>query len=276
MYLDYWRLREEPFKNSLDERFAFMSPQHKEAVARLTYAARQQKEGALLTGDYGTGKSLVRKIFIKELVSLGNFAVALIENPLDAPERIIDDVFKQLSGHAVASGDPLPTLGDLSNLIENRRSNGIHHLVVIEEAQLLKKMDHLEYLRLLMNLVDKQGSLMLTLIFIGQLDLIASLQQSPGLLQRLATRWNITPFSIEQTKEYISQRLSIAGANGWIFDDSAVEALFAFSGGIARVINNVADMSLYLGMCDKTVHIDASIVNRVATDWKNGISKGDS
>ena len=272
-YLNYWRFREEPFKNALDERFVFMTPQHREGVARLTYAVQQRKGGALLTGDYGTGKSLVRKMFLSSLESVGNFAVALVENPLADPECMMRDMIAQLGGREVASAVVGAAFRDLSVVLAERHARGFHNLIVVEEAQLLSRIDRLEQLRLLMNLADGAGNALLTMVFIGQDDMLRTFARSPGLLQRLTSRWNIGPLTREQTRDYISHRLSIAGGNGWIIDDGASDALFGFSGGIARLINNAADMSLYLGMAENAVRVDARIVERVAADWSSGVPR---
>lgn len=270
MYLSYWKLREEPFRNGLDERFIYMTPQHREGVARLTYAAQQRKDGALLTGACGTGKSLVRKEFLSHLGSAGNFAVALVENPLADPVSMMKDIHEQLSGKVLASSFPGTGFREFAALLADRRSHGFHNLIVVEEAQLLERPDRLELFHLLMNAADSSGLSMLTMLFIGQEDIPRIFSRSPGLLQRLAARWNIGPLTREQTRNYISHRLSIAGGNGWIIDDGASDALHAFSGGIARLINNAADMALYLGMVENAVRVDSPIVERVAADWRYG------
>lgn len=269
-YLNYWHLHEEPFKNALDGRFAYMTPQHSEGVARLTYAAAQRKEGAMLTGGYGTGKSLVRKLFISNLQTIGNFAIALVENPLLDPESLLQDIYEQISGGAATCASVGSLSRELSEMLAERRSRGFHNIIVVEEAQLLTLIDRLEHLRLLMNITNATGQSLLTLVFIGQGDMLRTFAQSPGLLQRLTVRWNIDPLTREQTRNYITHWLSIAGGNGWAIDDSASDALHVFSGGIARMINNASDMALYLAMTENAVRVDARIIERVAADWRCG------
>jgi type II secretory pathway predicted ATPase ExeA len=71
MYLDYWKIREKPFENSPDPKFLFHSKQHDEALFRLLYAIQSSKGAALLTGEYGCGKTLLMHTIISEL-SLAN------------------------------------------------------------------------------------------------------------------------------------------------------------------------------------------------------------
>ncbi len=272
MYLNYWRLKEEPFNNALDLRFLHMTPQHGEGVARLLYAVQQHKEGAVLTGGFGTGKSLVRTFFLSKLETIGNFAVALVENPLVEPESMMRDIYAQISQKTMPSGLAGGGFRELAAALADRQAHGFHNLVVIEEAQLLNRIESLEQLRLLMNLSDRKGRPLLTMIFIGQDDFLRVFALSPGLAQRVPARWNLAPLTLEQTRDYVDHRLCVAGANGWILEDSAVEVLHAFSGGTARIINNTADMALYLGMREAAARVDAGIVERVVADQRNSLS----
>lgn len=269
MYLNYWKLREEPFGSGLDERYLFMAPQHREGIARLTYAVQQRKAGALLTGPCGAGKSLVLKACLSSLGAAGKFAVALVENPLAEPARLLQDIHVQLSGRGAPSSSGVG-FREIAGLLVERRSHGFHCLVVVEEAQLLGDSDRLAHLHLLMNAADSAGLSMLTMLLIGHADMLRSLSAFPGLLQRFASRWHVSPFTREQTRGYISHRLSIAGGNGWIIDDGASDALHDFSGGVARLINNAADMALYLGMAENAVRVDSRMVERVVADWRCG------
>lgn len=271
MYLNYWRLKEEPFNNALDLRFLHMTPQHSEGVARLLYAVQQHKEGAVLTGGFGTGKSLVRKFFLSRLEAVGDFAVALIENPLLEPEVMVRNIYEQITNKPLPADAASGGFQALTAALEERHANHFQNLIVVEEAQLITKIEVLEQLRLLMNLADARGKPLLTLIFVGQDDFLKLFAQSPGLVQRIPARWNITPLTVDQTRDYIDHRLSVAGANGWIFEDSAIDALHAFSEGTARVVNNTADMALYLGMRENAVRVNDRIIERVAADLQSNL-----
>lgn len=273
MYSAYWHLTEEPFSNSLDSRFLYMTPQHSEGIARLVYAAQQHKDGAILTGGYGTGKSFVRSVFISKLGRIANFCIALIENPLAGAESVMTDIYEQICGKPGTFTCFGGLFRELSTVLMERRSKGFYNLVVIEEAQLLSDLDSLEQLRLLMNLKDAGGQSLLSMIFIGQHSVIKSFSRSPGLLQRLSTRWYLSPLTEEQTGDYVAHRLRVAGGNRWIIGADAVNALYLHSQGIIRVINNMADMALYLGMTENAVSVDADIINRVAADLKRGLTQ---
>ncbi len=268
MYTEYWRLKEKPFENAPDMRFAFMAPQHKEGLARLLYTAEERKPGAILTGEHGTGKTFVREAFLSRLTKIGSFVVAAIDNPLVGIGAMLTDIYAQVVDKAAVFSGHGAALRELREALLVRNAHGFHNLVLIEEAQLLKDKATLEQLRLLMNLQDGNGLPLISLIFFGQLDILRLIGESPALAQRIPNRWTVAPFSVEQTREYVTHRLSVAGGNAWIIDDSAVEAIHRHTGGIARLINNIGDLALYLGMSESVVRVDGSIVDRIVKDWE--------
>ncbi|MBT3193158.1 MAG: AAA family ATPase [Verrucomicrobia bacterium] len=249
-------------------RFAFMTPQHKEGLARLVYTAEERKPGAILTGDYGTGKSFLREAFLGQLSRVGDFVVATVDNPLGGIEAILTDIYDQIIDKPTAFTSFGAALRELRTALLARNARGFHSLVIIEEAQLLKDVAMLEQLRLMMNLQDDHGRPLVSLVFFGQLDVLRILGACRALSQRIPNRWTLDPLTVEQVRDYVTHRLSVAGGNAWIFDDDAVSAIHAHTGGIVRLINNIGDLSLYLGMSEQVVRIDASIVNRIVKDWE--------
>lgn len=266
MYTEYWRLKERPFENTLDMRFIYMANQHKEGLARLLYTAEQCKDGAILTGDYGTGKSLVKEMFINKLGKVGNYAIASIDNPLIGIDSMFIDIRNQISDKPSAFSSIGAVMRELREVFQERKRRGFHNLILIEDSQLLEDKNTLEQLRLLMNLYDNYGQSLVSVLFFGQLDMLKTVSRSKGLEQRISSRWILTPFTVEQTREYITQRLSVAGGNGWIIGDDAVQAIHDYTGGIARIINSVSDLALYLGMSENAVRVNSTIVGRVVKD----------
>jgi general secretion pathway protein A len=94
------------------------------------------------------------------------------------------------------------------------------------------------------------------------------LGSSRALMQSIPNRWTVSPLTVEQTREYVTYRLSVAGGNAWIVDDDAVVAIHKHTGGIPRLINNIGDLALYLGMSESAVRINANIVDRIVKDWE--------
>jgi general secretion pathway protein A len=268
MYTDYWRLKEKPFEDSLDMRYAYMTPQHKEGLARLLYTAEERKPGAILTGACGTGKSLLRSSFLARLQKVGNFVVASVDNPLAGIEVILTDIYDQIVEKPSAFSSFGAALRDIQAALLLRRARGFHSLILVEDAHLLEDHQTVEQLRLLLNLRDGTGARLVSLMFFGELNMLKTLAASPSLMQCIPNRWTMNPLTVEQTREYITYRLSVAGGNAWIIDDDAVVAMHRHAGGIPRLINSIADLALYLGMSESAVRIDAKIVDRIVKDWE--------
>jgi general secretion pathway protein A len=274
VYTEYWRLKEDPFTNSTDTRFVYMSEQHKEGLARLLYVAREHKSCAVLTGDYGTGKSLVRQLLLGELAKVGDFAIAVLDNPLVGADALLDDVLVQISERQpVSFSSRGAALRELREVFASRAKLGFHNLILVEDAHLLADRSSLEQLRQLMNLYDDRGQPLLSVMFFGHSSLDQVFAKSQALQQYISSSWFLEPFTGEQTREYVTRRLSVAGGNAWIFDDAAVAEIHRYTGGVARLINNLGDLALYLGMSENAVRVDASIVGRIIADIDKSTGK---
>ena len=66
-YLDYYELAQEPFSNAPVSRFYFNSPQHAQALVRLTHVCSQMKGLAILVGDIGAGKTTLARRLLDSL-----------------------------------------------------------------------------------------------------------------------------------------------------------------------------------------------------------------
>ncbi|HOH72461.1 MAG TPA: hypothetical protein PLS43_02400, partial [Syntrophales bacterium] len=95
MYLDYWGLNTFPFENVPDPDFMYYSPEHEEALVRLLYAVKRMKGAALLTGEIGSGKTTLSRVFIQQLPD-SEFDIGLITNPSLNALDFIKEVHYQL------------------------------------------------------------------------------------------------------------------------------------------------------------------------------------
>ena len=262
MYLDYWELTTFPFENVPDPEFMYYSPEHEEALVRLLYAVKRMKGAALLTGEIGSGKTTLSRVFIQQLPE-SEFDIGLITNPSLNALDFIKEVHYQLGldSHTNSKSDLLVILNN--RLLDNMRQ-GKSTLLIIDEAQLIFG-ETFEEIRLLLNFQMNDRFLM-TFFLIGQPELRDMIRDYKQLDQRIAIRYHLNPLSQAETANYIRFRMGKAGANREIFTEKAFEAIYQYSGGIPRKINNVCDLALLIGFSLKVREIDNLLVLKVVKD----------
>ena len=268
MYEAYWDLKEKPFENTPDPRYLYHSPKHEEALSRMLYVVTERKGAALLTGEYGSGKTLLSRVFLRELSS-ESYRTALIFNPALSPVELIKEIIYQLNGKvdtsSLSKNDLLRYFNEIlyRNLNENKET-----VIVIDEAQAIPEESTFEELRLLLNF-QSDNKFLFSLILIGQPELKERLRNLPQLKQRLAVRFHLTAFARDEAVEYIRHRLSVAGRQEQIFTEEALDEIYKFSGGIPRKINNICDMALLVSYGEAQDKIDTGVIKKVVEDLED-------
>lgn len=261
MYKKYWGLKELPFQNVVDLRFLYKSEEFIEAYSRLEYCIKNRKGGAVIIGEYGSGKSTLCKFLVEDLKEDPEYIPILISYSLLSPKEFLFEIYNQKNKRDLASD--IGTL-ELVKAIEKdvllkSKEEGQHPVVIIDEAHLIKKLEVFEQLRLLLNF-QSEHEFLLTLIFIGQKPLVDKINQVKQLKQRLAIRYLIGHLKKEEVEKYIKLRLSVAGREDEIFEKSAIDTIVFYSKCIPRNINNICDMALLIGSYKKVEKIDSEII----------------
>jgi len=127
----------------------------------------------------------------------------------------------------------------------------------------------LEEIRLLSN-IEKTSTKLINIFFVGQNEFneILNQNQNRAVRQRLTLNYNINPLTPDETDEYIKYRLTVAGAAQSIFEPSAVQEIFLYSGGFPRRINVICDHALLTGYVKDSETINAAIVQDCAKNLK--------
>lgn len=263
MYLDYWGLKKYPFENVPDPEFMYYSQEHREALVRLVYAVNRKKGAALLTGEVGSGKTLLSRVFIQQL-SRQEFDIGLITNPSLETLDFLKEILYQLDLSFRTDSKT-----ELLNILNARLLENMHKkrttILIVDEAQLVHS-DCFEEIRLLLNF-QLNEQFLLTCVLIGQPELKDIIRKYKQLDQRIAIRYHLNPLNYEETLKYIAYRLEKAGRSpDHIFTPEALDEIFIYSEGIPRKINNVCDLCLLIGFSTKEKVIADDIVKRVIKD----------
>jgi len=271
MYLQYWGLKEKPFENTPDPRFIYYSPKHEEALMRLLYTVKEKKGAAMLSGEYGAGKTLLSRCLWQSLLNEDrHYKVALIVNPAISKEELLAEIAYQFGEAVSKENTKSEILHKLNDVLYKNMNNNKHSVIIIDEAQTIEDESTLEELRLLLNF-QLNDMFLLTLLLIGQPELIEKINKVPQFKQRLAIRYHLGTLDSCETREYIIHRCRVAGRKESPFSDNAIGFIYNASKGVPREINNLCDLCLVFALGEKVNFIDEDIASKVIRDIKPGV-----
>jgi len=269
MYHQSYKLRRGPFEISPDPTFLYRTRKHYEALATLYYGVRHQKGFVVLTGEVGTGKTLLVRCLL-HLFKGNDFACAYIFNSRLSPREFLQYIAADL-GLAVSGKNKTEILLELGRYLLCRHQKDLLTVLVVDEAHDLSA-EALEEVRLLTNLETAQKKL-LQVLLVGQPELDEKLDsiELRQLKQRIALRCHLGPLDLEETSGYIRHRLQLAGTNpdtANLFSDETVEAVYRYSGGTPRLINTICENALITAYARQLASVPAEIVDEVANDLR--------
>lgn len=268
MYLDFYGLKEQPFNLTPDSHFLFLSEKHKEALAHIRYGIETKKGFVLITGEIGAGKTTLCRALLKEMDR--NYKIALVLNSMVSAVGLLKTIINDFG--IITKARSRQDMVDVLNkfLIEEKDV-----VLVIDEAQNLS-VDALEQIRLLGNLETEKEKL-IQIIIVGQPELkeILDSEDLKQLNQRVVVRYHIQPLNREETIQYISHRLKIAGDTGRIvFQKNAMQDIYNYSGGVPRLINAICDYSLIAGFVSESFIISKNMIEQAVKESQGVLSEG--
>ena len=269
MYEEFFGLTRSPFQLSPDPSFVVATPQAKEVLSAIYYGVSGRKGFAVLTGEVGTGKTLIVRCLL-ELLRRQKIPCANVFNPKLSPLDFLRYVAFDLGIRLEQ-----PTKGDLLQALYrfllSQLQLGLTTVIIVDEAHQLTPAV-LEEIRLLTNLETAQQKL-LQVFLVGQPEFDATLEsfEFRQLKQRVAIRCNLEPLNRDNTALYVGRRLALAGARSdpeSIFPKNTIDSVYHCSRGVPRVINSVCDQALTVGFARQTNTITSGIIQEVALHLK--------
>jgi len=271
MYKGFYNLQRNPFEITPDPSFLFPTKRHNEALASLYYGVTAHRGFVVLTGEVGTGKTLILRSLLG-LLQRRDVAFALIFNPTLSPLEFMRYIALDF-GLPVTGKAKDELIHVLNGFLLQRHQRGLTTILVVDEAHHLSP-EILEEIRLLTNLETSQQKL-LQIVLAGQPELDQKLDSHElrQLKQRIALRCHLDPLGMNETREYMARRLQIAGAPtvGQIFSGPAIEAVFRHSRGIPRLVNTICENALLSGYAKQAATITPDIIDGVARDLRLGV-----
>ena len=268
MYKRFYNLQRNPFEITPDPSFLFATKKHNEALAALYYGVRRRKGFVVMTGEVGTGKTLLVRCLL-EVLNRANVAYAYVFNPRLSPVEFLQYIAGDF-GLVTAGKNKSELLLDLSNHVIARHQKSLTTVLVVDEAHHLST-DLLEEVRLLTNLETPQEKL-LQILLVGQPELDDKLDAIDlrQLKQRIALRSYLGALSLDETKGYMYRRLQLAGNPdpAHLFPMDTVLEVHRHSQGIPRLINTLCENALIHGYAQQAQSVTPEIVEEIAVDFR--------
>jgi general secretion pathway protein A len=262
MYAEFYGLSALPFQLTPDKRFFYPSQIHKRALAYLTYGLQKSEGFVVITGDVGTGKTILVD-YLLSLIDAEHYLTSKLVTTQTGP----DDTLRM-----VASGFGLDLTGSQKSTIIRQlekfftevRRRRISPVIIVDEVQNLPRAS-LEELRMLSNCRGEDTPLVQTFL-LGQTqfrDVLArgALEQ---LKQRVVASSHLRPLSAEEMRGYVEHRLHTVGwVDNPVLSNEVYSLVYRETGGIPRRINMVFDRLFLLGYVEERHEIGADLVEIV-------------
>ena len=266
MYNDHYGLTGRPFQLTPDPRFYFESATHKKAMAYLGYGLAQGEGFIVVTGEIGSGKTMLVGHLMATVDSNRVNAVKIVSTQVEG-----DDMLRMVAtalGLPTENAEKSQLLDRIERQIQDRARAGQRTLLIVDEAQNLP-ISSLEELRMLSN-YQSGGQSMLQILLLGQPEFRTRLEHSDQLeqlRQRVIATHHLTAMEANEVSPYILHRMKLVG---WVgaptIADEAFASLYRYSGGVPRKINNLMTRVLLMGSLEKTTVIDGDLVEAVIED----------
>jgi len=243
MYEAHFGLQEAPFALTPNTRYFLRAPSHHDALELLLVALRQREGFIKITGEVGTGKTLLCRLLLNGLEKKAH--TAYIPNPHLTPETLYEAVAEELGVDVARCANTHQVLKALNERLIALAMKKRPVVLVIDEAQAMPE-DTIEALRLLTNLETESVRLLQVVLF-GQpeLDQLLRRESLRQLRQRITFSHHLAPLDRPSVAQYLRHRLARAGYNGTdLFAPAALRLMTRSSGGIPRLVNILAHKSM--------------------------------
>jgi type II secretory pathway predicted ATPase ExeA len=271
MYSRFYGFTTEPFQNTPDLDFLFLSTNHKEALACIEYGIRQRKGFIAITGEAGVGKTIILRSYLTK-VDAQKQKTLYILNPRVSFDSLLTTILKELSAEPIA-GPATQKLNQLHEVLIAEYRNDHTVVLIIDEAQNMP-IETLESIRLLLNLETAKEKL-IQMVLVGQpgLDTLLNRYELRQVRERIALRARIAPLIKSESEDYIDHRLSLVrGEPRAVFSKQALDRIVKSANGIPRRLNVLCDAVLIAGFEYRQAIISDRIAKEAIAVF-NGVSQ---
>lgn len=257
MYETYYRLKTRPFTLLPDPGFLFLGSKHKAALSLLEYGLMNGSAFIVITGEPGTGKTTLLNRLLDQ--SGQQWTIGVLSNTHAGLTGLMPWIVASFSLETKGKSE-VDLFHEFARFLEGEQAAGRRVLLILDEAQNVGSA-MLEELRLLSNLNDGRRR-SLQILLSGQPGL-RGLLEGPGMeqfAQRIAVEYALEPLDEEETIDYIGHRVRVAGGQKPLFSTVACRKIYACTGGVPRLINQLCDHALVYGYAAQDEMITARVI----------------
>lgn len=269
MYRDYFNLTDEPFRLAPDPNYLYVSRGHGRARAYLDYSLISREGFVVITGEIGSGKTLMLRHLLAELPA--DQRVVHIEQTQLTPVELLQRLYLELAGQIATTDNKIELLEYLRELLADAWAHETRVIIAVDEAQALGQ-DVLEEIRMLMG-SEVDGERLFSVILLGQpeLDRILDQPDMEQLRQRVRLRFHLGGLARDEVEGYIHRRLSVAGAaepERLIGGSDTLDRIFEYTNGIPRLINTLCEMALLVACLDHKPGVDREVIDSAIAELR--------
>ena len=229
-FLDRYGLQENPYSTKASDRFLYITPTHKEAIATVAKVIRDREGAVLVYGNYGTGKtSLMRRVYA-EMRNEPKLQVCLVgdgrncRTEYELAEQIITGF-----GQVTQSNSRTGRREQIMRLLKENWEHGLVSILVIDDAQEMPARV-LRELRGYMNFETSQERLLQIVLF-AQPEIVSKKLPYAKAFRARLWRSELKEMTRNELADMLRWRFQQAGGRAFPFEDAAVDQIFALSLG---------------------------------------------
>lgn len=267
MYQEFFGLADEPFKISPDPSYLFLTPQHKEVLAKCNYVVQQKGGLAVVHGDIGTGKTTIARRLYHSLKGEKEYEVAMMVTP----DLKTDTAFLRAIMHEFDIPPQRSYAASVEAFLSYAATAYKHDknlvLLVDEAQQMTPRM--FEVIRVMLNF-EADREKFIQIILFGQNELGEKLDHKRlrAIKSRVSMFGALTNLTLDDMTNLIAHRWLTAGGSGQPFTLDGLVAVHEFSGGLPREINKLCSVGLLKAMTEDKKEVDGGMILEAARELR--------
>jgi general secretion pathway protein A len=266
VYYEFFNLKEHPFRLTCEAKYFFLGPEHTHANAMMEFALIKKQGMMVLTGEIGTGKTMLLQHFITRLE--GNYNYINISQTQLSDVEFLQLLLLELNENSNTSEQNKDALteqivSELQQLHDKRQ----HTVILVDEAQNLEPQVIVRLYEL--SNLRKDNQRLCTIYLVGQ-NKLRDILDDPivrEFIANISARYHLRPLDLKDIRKYIYHRLAVAGGHKSIrFTKDVFPIIETYTGGRPRLINVLADHILTYAFTENIKGINANIVDAAIED----------